>query len=67
MMEHPVVLKCAARTAECSRKVSRTVQSPRPWDSQLAELLSSSREAIAHSRQLLSHMTERGRQNERTP
>ena len=52
-VQHPVVLKCAAHTAECGRKSLELDKGL------LMEMLSTSREAIVRSRHLLSQISER--------
>jgi hypothetical protein len=52
-MDHPAVLKCAARTAECSRQSLELNNRSARRDGELMELLSNSRHAVARSRQLL--------------
>jgi hypothetical protein len=56
---HPAVLKCAARTAECSRKLVELDHRFAASDGGLMEMLSTSREAVARSRQLLSEIRDR--------
>jgi hypothetical protein len=58
-VDHPVALKCVARTAECSRKSLELDNRLAAWDRSLMEMLSTSRGAIARSRQLLSEIRER--------
>ena len=58
-MVHPTVLTCAARTAACARKSLELDNRLAAWDRDLMELLSNSRDAIAHSRRILSDMRDR--------
>ena len=58
-MAHPTALTCAARTAECARKSLELDNRLAAWDRDLMELLSNSRDAIAHSRRILSEMRDR--------
>ena len=58
-VQHPVVLKCAAHTAECGRKSLELDKGLAAWNRSLMEMLSTSREAIVRSRHLLSQISER--------
>ena len=58
-MVHPTALKSVARTAECTRKSLELDNRLAAWDRDFIELLSNSRDAIAHSRQILSEMRDR--------
>ena len=58
-MTHPVVLECAARTAECTRTSAALDHRFAVWDGGLTEMLNTSRETIARSRQLLSEIRDR--------
>jgi hypothetical protein len=56
---HPTALKCAVRTGECARKSLELDNRLAAFDRDLVKLLSSSRDAIRHSRQILSEMRDR--------
>ena len=66
-MDHPVVLGCAALTAECARKSLELDNSLARWDSATIEMLSASRDAIARSRQLISDINERNIRSSHRP
>jgi hypothetical protein len=58
-MDHPAVSHCAALTAECARKSLELDKSLARWNRADIEMLSTSRDAIALSRNLLTDINER--------
>jgi peroxiredoxin len=58
-VDHPVVSHCAALTAECARKSVELDNSFASLESDNIELLRTSRDAIARSRQLIRDISER--------
>jgi hypothetical protein len=58
-VDHPVVSRCAARTAECARKFLELDNNLARWESRLMDMLGTSRDSIARSRQLINDIHER--------
>ena len=58
-VDHPVALKCAARTAECTRQLVTLDNRAAASDRYLVEMLRTARDIIRRSRQLLSEMRDR--------
>jgi hypothetical protein len=55
-VDHPLVLECAAATAECTRQLLALDNRAAASDRYLVEMLRNSRDVIGRSRQLLSEM-----------